>query len=57
MVPAVACVAVPDASGAPTQAALGSLPGLQLLLRILPFRNNKQQQQQHFIKVCGLVHA
>lgn len=56
MVPAVACVAVPDASGAPTQAALGSLPGLQLLLRILPFRNNKQQQQ-HFIKVCGLVHA
>jgi hypothetical protein len=26
-------------------------------LRILPFRNNKQQQQQHFIKVCGLVHA
>lgn len=45
----VACVGVADAAGAPPQAAPSNLPGLQLLLRILPFRSSKHQ---HPIKVC-----
>lgn len=54
-----ACVAAPDAAGGPTQAALSNMPGLQLLLRILPFRsggsNNRGQplQQHHVVKVCA----
>lgn len=54
MASSAALAAVADASGGPAQAALSSLPGLQLLLRILPFRrhgSSSQQQQQLLAKV------
>lgn len=49
----VACVGVADAAGAPPQAAPSNLPGLQLLLRILPFRSSKHQQRPIKVRVRG----